>query len=332
MKGPDRRGAPAPEAPEATRNIAARERVGAVRTSARRPLALAGALLSVLIWAVNYPAMKVAFREMSPLAFTGWRFLIATAFLLSEARLRRQPVVPPKGARGLAAVLALSGVGVYQWFYARGLASTTSFSAAILNSISPLVAMALVAVLGWEKPGGLTVFGSLVAWSGVALFVGVARGTGLGNTAGNLLCLGAAACWGVFNVASSRVARRMSPMTAQASTFAFGSILVLLYSMPDMLRQDYRGVSAGTWAILVLSSLLPLGLAFRLWPEAVRVLGVAEATSLSFLTPVLAGVASALWTGERFDAGKLLAAGVVLAGLALTRAGRRPVAPASARA
>ena len=124
----------------------------------------------------------------------------------------------------------------------------------------------------------------------------------------------------------------MSAMTAQASTFAGGTALIVLYSLPDMLRQDYGAVSAGTWVIVVLSALLPLALAFRLWPEAVRTLGVAQATSLGFLTPVLAGVASALWTGERFDAGKILAAGVVLLGLALTRAGRRPVAPAGARA
>ncbi len=299
---------------------------------ARRPHALAGALLSILIWAVNYPAMKVAVQEISPLAFTGWRFLIATAFLLAEARLRREPVVPPRGVRPLAVVLALSGVGVYQWLYPQGLASTTSFSAAILNSISPLVAMLVVALLGWERPGALAVFGSLVAWTGVFLFVEAARGAGLGNAAGNLLCLGAATCWGIYNVASSRVANRMSPLTTQASTFAGGTVLILIYALPDMIRQDYGSVHAGTWVIVVLSAFLPLVLAFRLWPEAVRTLGVAQATSLGFLTPVLTGIVSALWTGERFDAEKLLAAAVVLAGLALTRLGRPPVARSEARA
>ena len=298
----------------------------------RRPLALAGALLSILIWAVNYPALKVAFREMAPLAVTGWRFTIATAFLLAEARWRRERVAPPEGVRGLAAVLALSGVGVYQWLYAQGLASTTSFSSAILNSISPLVAMLLVGLLGWERPRALAVFGALVAWMGVALFMDAARGAGLGTTVGNLLCLGAATCWGVYNVASSRVGGRMSAMTTQASTFAAGTALIVLYSLPDMLRQDYRTVGAGTWTIVVLSALFPLVLAFRLWPEAVRTLGVAQTTSLGFLTPVLAGIASALWTGERFDARKLSAAGVVLLGLALTRVGPRPVVPGSARA
>ncbi len=296
----------------------------------RRRLALLGALLAIAIWAVNYPAMKVAFREMSPLAFTGWRFLIATAVLVAEARLRRQPVIPPPRGRGLAAVLALTGVGVYQWFYAQGLASTTSFSAAILNSVSPLVAMLLVALLGTEKPSGLSALGALVAWGGVGLFVSVANGEGLGTTSGNLLCLGAATCWGAYNVASARLGGRMSPTTAQAATFAGGTALILVYALPHMLRQDYRAVGAGTWVIVVLSALLPLALAFRLWPEAVRTLGVAQAASLGFLTPVLAGVASAVWTGERFDARKLLAAGVVLLGLAVTRAGRR--APPAAKA
>lgn len=294
-------------------------------------MALLGALLAIGIWAVNYPAMKVAFREMSPLAFTGWRFLLAAAILVAEARLRREPVIPPPGGRGLAVVLSLTGVGVYQWFYAQGLASTTSFSAAILNSISPLVAMLLVAVLGWERPSALAASGALVAWAGVGLFVNVAHGEGLGTTAGNLLCLGAATCWGAYNVASARLGGRMSPMTAQAATFAGGTLVVLAYAIPDMLRQDYRAVSAGTWVIVVLSALLPLVLAFRLWPEAVRTLGVAQAASLGFLTPVLAGVASTVWTGERFDARKLLAAGVVLLGLALTRAGRRS-SPAEAKA
>lgn len=300
--------------------------------SARRSLALGGALLSILIWAVNYPAMKVAFREMSPLAFTWWRFALATTILVTEARVRKEPVLPPPGGRGLALVLALSGVGVYQYVYAMGLASTTSFSAAVLNSVSPLVAMLLVALLGWERPTPLSIAGALVAWFGVALFVGAAHGGALGNVVGNLLCLAAAACWGTFNVASSRLAGRMSPVTAQAFTFAGGGALVLLYAFPAMLRQDYRAVSAGTWVIVVLSAILPLVFAFRLWPEAVRTLGVAQATSLGFLTPVLAGIASALWTGERFDAKKLLAAGVVLAGLAITRAGRQPPVPATARA
>ena len=290
----------------------------------RRPLAVLAALVSVVIWAVNYPAMKIAFREISPLAFTGLRFLLVMAFLLTEALVRRERLVPPPGARGLAVVLALSGVGLYQWFYALGLASTSSFSAALLNSVSPLIAMLLVVLFGWERMSPLAGAGSLVAWGAVALFVTSARGPDFGSTAGNLMCLGAATSWAVYNVASARAARFLSPLGTQLAAFGGGTVLVLAYTLPDMVRQDYTRLSPWTWAIAVLSTFLPLVVAFRLWLGAVRTLGVAQGTSFGFLIPVLAGIASAILTGERFNAQKVLSAAVVLAGLALTRIGRRP--------
>ena len=134
----------------------------------------------------------------------------------------------------------------------------------------------------------------------------------------------------VYNLASVRAGRLFSPLGAQVATFGGGTVLVLAYALPDMLRQDYARVGRLTWAIVVFSALFPLALAFRLWPEAVRTLGVTQATSLGFLVPVLAGVASALSTGERFDAQKLVSAAVILAGLALTRIGR-PQSPSAAR-
>jgi drug/metabolite transporter (DMT)-like permease len=297
----------------------------------RRPLAVLAALASIVIWAVNYPAMKIAFRELSPLAFTGWRFLLATAFLFAEALARRERLVPPPGARGLAFLLAVSGVGLYQWLYSLGLASTSSFSAALLNSVSPLIAMLLVVVLGWERLSPLAAAGSVTAWCGVAFFVASARGADFGNAAGNLMCLGAAVCWAVYNLASVRAGRLLSPLGAQVATFGGGTVLVLAYALPAMLRQDYARVGRLTWAIVVFSALFPLALAFRLWPEAVRTLGVTQATSLGFLVPVLAGVASAILTRERFDAQKLLSAAVILAGLALTRIGQPRKSPSPAR-
>ena len=288
----------------------------------RRPLAVLAALVSVVIWAVNYPAMKVAFREISPLAFTGWRFLLATTVLFAEALVRRERILPPPGTRGVALLLALSGVGLYQWLYALGLASTSGFSAALLNSVSPLIAMLLVVLLGQESMSPLAGAGSLLSWGGVALFVTSARGADFGSTAGNLMCLGAATSWAVYNVASARAGRLLSPRGAQLAAFGGGTVLILAYALPEMLRQDYARVSPSTWAIVVLSALLPLAVAFRLWLEAVRTLGVAQATSFGFLVPVLAGIASAIFTGERFNAQKILSAAVVLSGLALIRVAR----------
>jgi len=288
---------------------------------ARRALAVSFAHLTVAIWGVNYPAMKIALREMHPLAYTGWRFVLAASLLLAEAAWRPGPALPARGQRGLAALLALTGVGLYQVFFAWGVAGTSGFAAALLNATSPLFSLLFVVLLGQERWTPLTALGSAVAYGGVALFVATSHAAEGGGLAGNVLCLLSAATWAVYTVAATRLPGRLTPFQSQFATFVGGSIPLLLYCAPAMARQDYAAVSAGTWLIVALSAVLPLVLAFRLWTYALQVLGVGETTSFGFLVPVLAGLSSAVWTGEIFGAGKLLSAGVVLVGLSLTKAG-----------
>ena len=288
---------------------------------ARRALAVSFALLTVAIWGVNYPAMKIALREMHPLAYTGWRFVLAASLLLAEAAWRPGPALPARGQRGLAALLALTGVGLYQVFFAWGVAGTSGFAAALLNATSPLFSLLFVVLLGQERWTPLTALGSAVAYGGVALFVATSHAAEGGGLAGNVLCLLSAATWAVYTVAATRLPGRLTPFQSQFATFVGGSVPLLLYCAPAMARQDYAAVSAGTWLIVALSAVLPLVLAFRLWTYALQVLGVGETTSFGFLVPVLAGLSSALWTGEIFGTSKLLSAGVVLGGLSLTKAG-----------
>lgn len=294
--------------------------------------ALGAALFAVVVWAVNYPAMKLAFRDFSPLAYTGWRFVLATAILLLLLARSRQPLLPGRLDLPHVLLLSLSGVGVYQLFYALGVAGTSGFGAALLNSVAPLVSLLLVTLLGWERLTPFAVVGSLVAYAGVALFVVSSQRLGTASLAGSLLCLGSATTWAVFSVASSRTARSVSALTAQASTFTLGTACVLLYCVPSMLRQDYTAVRASSWVILVLSSILPLVLAFRAWSYALQVLGVATTASLGFLIPVIAGLTSAAFTGERFGPSKVGAAAVVLAGLAISRVRRSDGASARSAA
>jgi len=291
--------------------------------SRARSLALLGVLACVVVWGVNYPATKVAYREISPLAYTGWRFLIAGALVLGWALRSGAPLVPPRGLRLHGLLLAMSGVGVYQLFFALGLARTSGFAAALLNSTSPLLSLLLVALLGQERIGRAAGLGTAVAWAGVLAFLLAAHGSAdLGGLSGNLLCLVSATCWSIYSVTSSRLSTRLPAATALATTFLLGVPVLLAYCLPEMARQDYGRVSPLVWVILVLSAVFPLYVSFRLWAHGLAVLGVAATTRVGVLVPVLAGVSSAVWTGERFSGAKLASGAVVLAGLAIARLGR----------
>ena len=54
-----------------------------------------GLLLTVLFWAGNFTATKIALTEIPPLPFTGVRFFLGTAVLAHDlmARARRAPVI-----------------------------------------------------------------------------------------------------------------------------------------------------------------------------------------------------------------------------------------------
>jgi drug/metabolite transporter (DMT)-like permease len=287
---------------------------------AARSKALLGVFLCVVVWGVNYPATKVAYRELSPLAYTGWRFLVAAALILGWAVRNGAPLLPPRGLRRYGLLLAMAGIGVYQPIFAIGVERTSGFAAALLNSVSPLLALLLVAALGYERIPPLAAAGTAVAWCGVALFLLAAHGSAdLGGLSGNLLCLASATSWAVYSVTSSRLSARIPHATALAATFALGTPALLVWCVPAMVRQQYGAVSATTWVILVLSAVFPLYASFRLWAHGLAVLGVAKTTRVGVLVPVLAGVSSALWTGERFSGAKLASAAIVLGGLALTR-------------
>lgn len=290
--------------------------------SSARSKALLGVLLCVVVWGVNYPATKVAYRELSPLAYTGWRFLLAAALILGWAAKNGAPFLPPRGLRLPGLLLAMTGIGIYQPIFAIGVGRTSGFAAALLNSVSPLLAILGVAALGYERIPRLTAAGTAVAWCGVAGFLAAAHGAvDLGGLSGNLLCLVSASFWAVYSVSSSRLSTRIPHATALATTFALGTPVLVAFCVPEMARQDYGQVSALTWVILVLSAVFPLYASFRLWAHGLAVLGVASTTRVGVLVPVVAGISSALWTGERFSGAKLASAGVVLAGLALARLG-----------
>lgn len=287
-----------------------------------RSKAFLGVLLCVGVWGLNYPATKIAYQELSPLAYTGWRFLIAAALILGWAVRNGAPLLPPRGLRRYGLLLALTGIGVYQPVFAIGVSRTSGFAAALLNSVSPLLALLIVAALGYERIPRLAVAGTAVAWCGVAGFLVAAHGSvDLGGLSGNLLCLVSATFWAIYSVSSSRLSGRIPYATALATTFAFGTPVLLAYCAPSMARQNYAHVSTLTWVILVLSAVFPLYASFRLWAHALAVLGVAATTRVGVLVPVVAGVSSALWTGERFSGTKIASAAVVLAGLALARLG-----------
>jgi drug/metabolite transporter (DMT)-like permease len=295
------------------------------------PLAVDAALwLVVLMWASTFTLFKVAWREIDPVAFTGLRF--ASIVLLAVGLLAATRSQAPFRRKDVPALLAsgLTGYFGYQMGFILGLDRTSAIATAVLIATSPIWSILFAWALGRERPSRIQLAGVAVGFAGVALFL---RGWEAFGSAklGDLLSLMAAAAFGAYSVINQPLIRRDSGVQLMAYGLLTGGLLIVLVGMPAMVHQDWGAVSASSWLILAYAIVGPVYLAYALWNWAIKRRGIARTVVYGFATPVVAGALAVVWLHERLHPEHVVGAGLVLAGLVISRfPGRQEVPPAEA--
>lgn len=288
----------------------------------------AGLWLTILIWSLNFLAVKIGVGDLPPTVFTALRFAIAfpALWLLAARqggmRIERRDVLP----------LALSGVvgiAVYQYLFTSSIAWTDVASAAVLMTLSPAIGAVWGHLSGADhlRPGN---------WLGVALGMvgativivgghGALRGVAPHPLLGDLAALGAAALWALYGVLSTPLVRRLPPLTVTAWQALFGLVL-LVPAAAASLPQAHLG-----WpAISVLYSALPVtvfGLTF--WQGATGRLGPSRVLVYLNAEPVIAALAATWLLGAPLTVWVALGGALSLTGVYLARIGGLPRMAAS---
>jgi len=278
----------------------------------------------VSVWGVNYVLLKAATSEMAALGFNGLRFTLGTLIMIvvwrlaePQARIRR---------RDLPKLLALGIVGNtgYQLFFIFAIRYTTASNVALMVATGPI----WIALLSWAlRLDRLTPR----AWLGIALsFAGLftiinagSNGVTIGGDTlgGDLMAVGGAIAWAVYTVLSRPLLARYSSITYTTWTMAAGAPVVLLAGVPDLLQTNFAAISWPTWGTLVFSATLAISLGYVIWNAGVHRIGQARTATYGNLSPIIALVISAVFLAEPLPLLKVLGAGIVLAGVTLTRRG-----------
>jgi O-acetylserine/cysteine efflux transporter len=270
------------------------------------------ALLVAAIWGVNFVVIDVGLRDLPPLVLTALRFIVAAlplVFLVPRPTARMRYIV----AYGL--ILGVAKFGVL--FTAMSLGMAAGLASLVLQA-QALVSVLLAAVLLHERPSRQQVAGVLTGSAGIALLA-VSSG-GRATIIGFALTLCAAVSWAVANVVV-----RASGETRPLSLLVWSSLV------PPIPLIGLAGIVDGPRAVLDAviglsgSGLLAVGyvayvstlVGFGLWNRLIAEYSVARVAPFSLLVPVFGLTASWIFLGERVGYMELLAAGVVLAGLAL---------------
>lgn len=278
-------------------------------------------LLMVVVWAVNFSVAKLALASLSPLAFNALRFPLAAAVVWGALRARGPLPLPEPRHRLRLLWLGLLGNLVYQQFFIFGLDRTLAGTASVLLAGTPIITAMLTALLGQEQVGWRSWTGAFATVFGMVLVVGSGATAG-GSLLGNLLMVGASLSWAGYTVGARPLVDRYGPLVVTAWTLSVGTVCIVITGIPDLVRTDLAGLSAGVWGAVVYAGAMSIGVAYLIWNYGVRHLGNTRTAVYSNLVPVFALAIAWRWLDEVPSARQLLGAAVIIAGVSFVQARR----------
>ncbi|MFE0704376.1 EamA family transporter [Streptomyces sp. NPDC058872] len=290
------------------------------------PAHLALATLVAAVWGVNFVVIEIGLAHFPPLLFSALRFLAAA---LPAVFLVGPPKVPWKGILGVGLVLGVAKFGLL--FTGMDLGAPAGLSSLVLQVQAVFTALFAFAALG-ERPARIQLLGMAVALAGIG--VAAVEDGATGSTAGFLLVIAAAACWGVSNV----LTRKAAPPDALnfmvwVSTVPVLPLLLLslLLEGPERDLEALRGLDWAGVGTLVYVAWITTVFGFGAWGFLLRRYPASSVAPFSLLVPVFGMSSAALVLGEPVTPLRWCAAALLVGGVALATIRRRTVAEPESR-
>lgn len=273
-------------------------------------------LLSV-IWGGSYLFIGIAVKELSPLTIVMARVMIAAAsllpihFALVGALPRDWPVW-----RALIGLSVLNNIVPFllivsgQTMIAAGLAS-------VINATTPLFGVGFIAVAGLEPLVRRKVIGLVTGVAGVAVLKGGHLFDAGSQSLGILLCLGAAASYGLGSLWAKMMLKNVQPLSAATGQLLISSAIMAVLGPSFGHPAELFEASWAAWAALLGLSLLATSLAYIIFFRVVSRAGPANVLLTTMMIPLSAILMGYAVLGERLDAREILGAVIIIAALVI---------------
>jgi drug/metabolite transporter (DMT)-like permease len=285
-----------------------------------------GALVAlVLIWASNFSVVKFALRDMSPLAFNGLRFTIASVLIWLSIQVGRRGKAIDRQDWPALIGLGLLGNTIYQVLFIYGIDWTLAGNASLMLAMTPIFTTLLSVMFRQERIGPAALAGVAVSFVGIALVVfggTQALSFSAGTLRGDLTVLTAAAAWSTYTVGSAPYVRRYGALPVTAFTMWIGAFWILVISVPAFIRQDWAAVSPASWLALFFSGAFAIALAYFIWYYSIRHIGNTRTAVYSNFIPIVALVIAWMTLGEVPTWLQMLGAGAIVGGTVMVRLGK----------
>jgi drug/metabolite transporter (DMT)-like permease len=272
-------------------------------------------LLLSLLWGGSYLFVGVAVKELPPLVIVMARVVIAAAVLLPLHLLIAGPLPGGRAAWGAIAVMSVINNVIPFTLIVTGQTMIASGLASVINTTAPLFSLGFIAAAGLQRLEPRKLAGIVMGIGGVAVLKG---GTLLGEgsqSAGILLCLGAAASYGLATLWARLRLAAIPPLSlATGQLLCSAAIMTGLatgFSHPAQLMD----VSSTVWVALLSLALISTAFAYIIFFRIVASAGAGNVLLVTMLIPVSAIAFGVTLLGESLEPREI--AGAVIIALAL---------------
>jgi drug/metabolite transporter (DMT)-like permease len=292
---------------------------------AKAPLTswLPGYLLLALIWGSSFLLIKVSVGQLHPLYVTLGRVLAGTLTVLAVLAVTRVRLPRDWRTWGHLLFVGIFGAAIPFTLFGYGEERVSSILAGIWNAATPLIALPVAAlVFRTERLTARKAAGVLIGFAGVLVVLGVWHGIGGSALTGQLMCMGAAACYGV---AIPYQRRYLSGLAGSGIAVPAGQLLTasaaLLLITPLVAGPppDLGGLSLKVIGSVLALGALGTGLAFVLNFRVIRFAGATTSTSVTFLMPLVSTLIGVSLLGEHVVWHQPVGALIVLTGVAVSQ-------------
>lgn len=257
---------------------------------------------------VSFEAL-VAFR-----AGVGWLAVLMFVLATGGAKSLRVPV------RELVFLvpLGLVGIGFFYLLYFYTVQESTVGTAAILLYSSPAFVVVLARLFLKEALNAAKVSALLLTICGIFLVAGAYDPANL-EVGPTVLLTGllSGLTYGLYSIFGRPVAGRLGPSVILSYALFFGAVLLVAAALPTL--DTLAGLSAVSYALLLMLAVVHTTLAFALYTFGLGRLGAGRAAIVATVEPVVAGALGTVLLGEDLAVPKVVGGILVISGAVLAQ-------------
>ena len=273
-----------------------------------------------ITWGLSFLFIKQGLEFLTPLGVAFGRCSLGaiTLIIIAKSRNVKLPKDPKIWGHLLVVAMLLNVIpGI---LFALAETKVTSILAGIINAVTPLMTVFAILLIGRdEKPKRSQLIGLAIGFIGVATVMGIWQGLGDNPVLYVLMLLLSVTCYG-FSFPYSRrfvMPYKLDP-TPMATVQLICAATVLLpgYLIDGIAKDEYRPIPLLSMLCL---GIFGSGFAYIWNFQIIRDAGSAIASSVTFVTPVVAVIAGIIFLGEEITWYEPVGALIVLFGAAIAQ-------------